>query len=407
MTQIYAIIKIMFNKNEVIKTVRENILPFWQGMTDSENGGFYGEADFYGKPDRAAPKGGILNSRILWTFSAAYSLFGSGGSEAESYRAGAAHARDFLLNAFLDRTHGGLYWLVDHTGKPLNDRKQFYNLAFGIYGLSEHYRATGDRVSLDTAYALFDCIEKYGADTKAGGYIEACQRDWSGIEDFRLSSKEINCPKSMNTILHILEAYTNLLRADGDKRVYNSLESLVHITQDKVINSRRNFNLFFDIDWNSLVQDVSWGHDIEGAWLLHEAALALGDKDIISRARQTALEIAEVIYNAAIDRENGGLLSGCDADGRIHPKKEWWPQAEAFIGFYYAYRLSGSKKYLDCAAGIWDFIQNHFIDKSNGEWHNEMSLDNKVDTKMPKAGFWKCPYHNARACLEVIKRMDE
>jgi mannobiose 2-epimerase len=390
----------MLNKQEAEKMVKNNILPFWQGMADREHGGFYGEADFYGKINKSSDKGCILNSRILWTFSAAFRLF-----KDDTYRESAALAKDFLVTAFADREHGGLYWLVDKTDKPLDTRKQFYNIAFGIYALSEHYLATGDKSSLELAMNLFDATEKYGLDKTAGGYIEACNREWNNIDDFRLSGKDLNSPKSMNTNLHVLEAYTTLTRAGGSECVRKALESLLRITIEKIVNKKRNFELFFDMNWNSLVQDISYGHDIEGSWLLYEAALAVGNESLVSEVKQIALEIAEVTYAAAIDHKNGGLFGGCDEAGKIINKKEWWPQAEAVVGFYNAYELSGNKKYLDAAESIWNYIQNHFADYRNGDWHNELSLDNTPDTNMPKAGFWKCPYHNARACFEIFKRM--
>jgi mannobiose 2-epimerase len=393
---------LMLNRQEALREVKENILPFWQGMVDEKNGGFYGETDFYGNPYKTATKGCILNSRILWTFSAAYRIFGD-----DAYKACAQQARDFLLSAFLDTTHGGLYWLVDHTGKTLDTRKQFYNLAFGIYALSEHYRATGDKSSLELAMALFDATEKYGLDSAKGGYIEACNREWRGIDDFRLSEKDLNCPKSMNTNLHVLEAYTTLSRVSGDERVRKALEMLLHITLDKIVNRDWHFELFFDMDWNSLAKDISYGHDIEGSWLLYEATLAVGDENLVSKVKQTALAIVEVIYNVAIDHKNGGLCSGCDEAGNNHVKKEWWPQAEAVVGFYNAYELSGERKYFDVAESVWGYIQDHFVDRTHGEWHNELNFDNTPDTSMPKAGFWKCPYHNARACLETIGRTGE
>jgi mannobiose 2-epimerase len=397
----------MFNKTEIAQMARTHILPFWQGLADQENGGFYGEADFYGKVNKTAAKGGILHARILWTFSAAYCLF-----KDESYKASAAQAKEFLLSAFVDKTNGGLYWLADHKGQVLDTRKQFYNLAFGIYALAEHFRATGDVPSLDLAHALFDAIEAHGSDPATGGYIEACTCDWRTVDDSRLSDKDLNSPKSMNTNLHVLEAYTNLLRASGDdparrQRVRTALAGLLRVTMDKIVNRNYNFELFFDMNWRSLVGDISWGHDIEGSWLMYEAALAIGDEKLISEVKQTALHIAEATYAAALDHEHGGLLSGCDAAGKIHPKKEWWPQAEAVVGFYNAYELSDEQKYYDAAAGIWDFAQKHFVDYEHGEWHNELSLDNKPDTNMPKSGFWKCPYHNGRMCFELIRRMHQ
>jgi len=390
----------MLSKQDAIREVKENILPFWQGMADEENSGFYGEADFYGKVNKATAKGCILNSRLLWTFSAAYRIFGD-----DAYKACAQRARDFLSSAFLDTTHGGLYWLVDHTGKAMDTRKQFYNIAFGIYALSEYYRATGDKFSLELALSLFDATEQYGLDASAGGYIEACNREWQSIDDFRLSGKDLNCPKSMNTNLHVLEAYTNLTNASNDGCVRKALDILLRVTLDKIVNRDWHFELFFDMNWNSLAKEISYGHDIEGSWLMYEAALTVGDESLISRVIQTTLAIAEVIYTVAIDHNNNGLFSGSNEAGYIHAKKEWWPQAEAIVGFYNAHELSGDQKYLEAADVIWSYIQNHFVDRTHGEWHNELSLDNTPDTSMPKAGFWKCPYHNARACFELIRRM--
>jgi mannobiose 2-epimerase len=395
----------MLNKQNAEKMVKENILPFWQGMIDKEHGGFYGEADFYGKINKNADKGCILNSRILWTFSTAYRLF-----KDEKYKTCAAHAKDFLEKAFFDKEYGGLYWIVDHTGSSPDTRKQFYNIAFGIYALSEYYLATGDKSSLELAMTLFDVMEKHGFDPVKGGYIEARVRDWSDIDDYRLSGKDLNSPKSMNTNLHVLEAYTTLVRAGGDEKVRNALEGLLRITLEKIVNRNNNFELFFDMDWNSLSKEISYGHDIEGSWLMYEAALAaqnchaLDNKDLLSEVKQTALAIADVIHAVAIDHKNGGLIGGCDEAGKLLIKKEWWPQSEAVVGFFNAYELSGDQKYFDAANDIWNYIENYFVDKAIGEWHNELNLDNKPDTTMPKAGFWKCPYHNARACYEIIRR---
>ena len=390
----------MLNKQDAIKIARENILPFWHNLTDDEYGGFYGEADFFGNIKKKANKGCILNSRILWTFSAAHRLFAD-----DSYKSCAANAKNFLSSAFFDRDFGGLYWLVDYKGKQQQTRKQFYNIAFGIYALSEHYLAFNDQSSLELAMYLFDVMEKFGFDPENGGYIEARVRDWRDIDDFRLSSKDLNCPKSMNTNLHILEAYTALVRAGNDEKVKKALDGLLRIALDKIINNR-HFGLFFDMKWNSLSKDLTYGHDIEGSWLICEAALSLGDSSLINSVKQTALSIAEVIYTDAIDRANGGLFRGRNEKGELPGKKEWWTQAEAVVGFYNAYELSGDKKYLDAADNIWEFINQYFIDHVKGEWHNELFNNNIPDSKMPKAGFWKCPYHNARMCFEIIRRLD-
>jgi len=386
-------------RQEAERMVKGNILPFWQNMADKENGGFYGEADFFGKIKKNADKGCILNSRILWTFSAAYRLF-----KDSVYKEYAARAKDFLCSAFLDKEYGGLYWLADHKGGCANNRKQFYNIAFGIYALSEHYLATQDRSSLDLALSLFEVTEKYGLDPSYGGYIEARIRSWQDIDDYRLSGKDLNSPKSMNTNLHVLEAYTTLSAASGQERVRNALEKLLRLMLEKIVNCNHNFDLFFDMEWNSLSNEISYGHDIEGSWLMHEAALAVGGENLVSKVKKAALNTAEVTLNTAIDNKNGGLFSGCDREGNILQRKEWWPQAEAVVGFYNAFELSGENKYLEASEKIWEYIKIHFTDNTNGEWYNELSMDNTPDAKMPKAGFWKCPYHNARCCFEIIKR---
>jgi mannobiose 2-epimerase len=310
------------------------------------------------------------------------------------------------VSAFLDKTHGGLYWLVDSTGKVINDRKQFYNITFGLYGLSEHYRATGDKTSYELSLSLFDVLETYAFDKHAGGYIEACTYDWQSIDDLRLSENEPNCLKTMNTNLHILEAYTNLLKADkGNIPVKKALESLLIVLLEKIVNKNRQFSLFFDLNWNSLSKEISYGHDIEGSWLLYDAALVLENKELLSRVKQVALEIADVIYDKAIDKKNGGIVNDCDEHGKANENKGWWPQAEAVVGFYNAYELSGGQKYLDAADSIWSYIKNYFVDNKNGEWHHELNVDNKPNTERGKASFWKCPYHNARTCFELIERI--
>jgi mannobiose 2-epimerase len=402
----------MLNKQEALKEVKEHILPFWQNMADLENGGFYGEADFYGQANKTAAKGGILHARLLWTFSTAYRTFGE-----TIYKEYAARARDFLLQAFMDGTYGGLYWLTDADGKVLDTRKQFYAIAFGIYAFAEHYRAAGEGASLDTALALFDATERHGRDMAAGGYVEARSREWGEVEDNRLSGKDINTPKSMNTNLHVLEAYTNLLmackaaNAPQTGRVREALAALLAVTLEKIID-RDHFELFFYNDWQSLTsmepqkQFISYGHDIEGSWLLYEAALALGDESIVKEVKNTAQAIANAVFVSAIDHEHGGLYSGRDGAGQVYPKKEWWPQAEAAVGFINAWELSGERRYFDAAVSIWEYIQTRFADHEHGDWHNELSLDNVPDAKMPKAGFWKCPYHNARACFELARRLE-
>lgn len=381
-------------KSKALREVTENILPFWQKLMDRKNGGFYGKADFYGKIDKEADRGGVLNSRLLWTFSAAYRVTGN-----KEYLQYGDCAMDALTGFFFDAEYGGLYWLTDYNGKPTDTKKQFYNQAFGIYALSERYLATGDSLALRYAISLYESMEKHGYEEGYGGYIDAKSRDWEVLLDTSLSSKDLNCAKSMNTNLHVLEAYTNLLRCYDNSGLRARLLELLKITIEKIISDEKRFRLFFNNDWTPISDEVSFGHDIEGSWLIYEAALVLGDEDIIKRAKEISLNMAYWVLENGLDSDNGGLIN--EDGSKI---KAWWPQSEAVVGFYNAYELSGDEKFLSAALNMFDYIEKVFVDSENGEWHNETSLDNAPDKTLPKADMWKCPYHNSRMCFEIAER---
>lgn len=386
---------------EVESELKTNILPFWiKNTVDKENGGFYGLIADDLNVDKKAHKGCILNSRILWTYSCAYKIYGN-----KDYMEMANHALDFMMNHFWDKAYSGLYWMVDYRGNVVNDRKQIYNIAFGIYGLTEYYRATGNKDSLDRAIELFRLMEKHSYDSKNKGYIEACSRDWSPIGDMRLSPKEINCAKTMNTHLHILEAYTNLLRVWNVDEMKSVLRELINVTIDHIVDPETyHFKLFFDMEWKSLSRHVSYGHDIEGSWLLFEAAEVLGDKELIEKARDISVKMAESTYNEGVDNEFGGLLY--ESDGKIitDSSKQWWPHAEAMVGFYNAFELSNKDYYFETSFNMWRYTDKYLVDKKYGEWFDMVTREGKHNPSI-KVEPWKCPYHNARACFEIMGRL--
>lgn len=388
---------------QVLKELKEDILPFWiNNVMDKENGGYYGQVTNDLSVNREADKGCTLNSRILWTYSYAYRMF-----KEESYLKAAQQAYDFMLKYFWDKECSGLYWMVNYKGNPVDTRKQIYNIAFGVYGLTEFYKASGCEESLKKAIELYEVIEKYSYDSEYRGYIEALTREWHIIEDMRLSPKDLNSKKSMNTHLHILEAYTNLYRVWKDKIFEAKFRELLNVTIDHIISEDTyQFKLFFDEKWNSLVGTVSYGHDIEGSWLLYEAAEVLGDEQLIKKAGHIALKMAEKVYEDGIDRESGGIFSDKHENGKIHDIKAWWPQAEAMVGFLNAYQLSGDEKFIEASYGMWRYIDKYFLDKTKGEWFNEVIGEGKVLEHMAKVDLWKCPYHNSRACYEVIERLE-
>jgi cellobiose epimerase len=380
-----------------------NILPFWKkNMIDNKNGGFFGEIDFNMQVIGDAPKGLILNARLLWTFSSVYSY-----TKSEEDIALAKQAYEYLNNNFYDGIYGGYFWSVNAKGEPNDTKNQIYALAFAIYGFSEYYKVTREPGALAKAIAIFHVIEEHAFDKENKGYIDAFARDWSEMEDIRLCAGDLNSKKTMNTHLHIMEAYANLFLNWKDDHLKCQLESLIRIFLDIIISPEDyHLNLFFDEKWNKESEIISYGHDIEAGWLIHESSLIHGSKKLIEEVEQ----IVPLITGAALEGHApiGGIIHESDRSG-VHSddQMEWWPQAEALVGLLNVYQITKNEKYIDKAVQIGRFTQDYIVDKRNGEWHYRVNSKGKpVDTYV-KAGFWKCPYHNTRACLEILKRVEE
>lgn len=386
-------------QKKVFEDELENILAYWVNhAVDSEYGGFYGQIHNDNSINKKAIKGAVLNSRILWTFSAAYNRF-----QRSEYMAMAWRSFLYIETFFVDTAFGGLYWSVDFTGKPLNKKKQVYALAFGLYGMSEFYKATKHENALTIAKMLFNCIEQHGYDPIRGGYFEAFSQEWDDLSDMRLSDKDVNEKKTMNTHLHILEAYTNLYHVWPSDALRKQILHLLKVFEDHIINqSSYHLNLFFDENWNSKSEVISFGHDIEASWLLLEAAGALGDSALIAKFKEIGLKIV----NSAIKGldENGGLNYELDR-GILNNEKHWWVQAEAMVGLINAFQISGEYSFHDYFERCWNFTERNIIDHQNGEWFWGINKDQTVMQNEDKVGLWKCPYHNARACLEISDRL--
>ncbi|NDV94811.1 N-acyl-D-glucosamine 2-epimerase [Dysgonomonas sp. 521] len=379
-------------KNEL----ENNILSFWiEKMQDTRNGGFYGQIDGNDVLHPEANKGAILNARILWTFSSAYRIL-----RKEEYLKMAQRAFDYITTYFIDKEYGGVYWELDYKGNPVNTKKQTYVQGFMLYGFSEYYRATGNAQALELAKEFFYLIEN-SHDNALGGYLEAYTRDWEPIEDMRLSDKDANEKKTMNTHLHVLEPYTNLCRVWDNRELKDAQKRLIGIFTDRILDKKTNhLNLFFDEEWNVKSTAISYGHDIEASWLLFEAAEVLGDKDLLFQIKSLSLDIA----NAASEglEADGSMIYEKDGN-HIESERHWWVQAEAVVGYMYAYKNSKSLGYKEKASRLWNYIQNRIVDHENGEWHWSRTADGSVNHKDDKAGFWKCPYHNGRMCMEMIE----
>jgi mannobiose 2-epimerase len=390
-------------KRQVQDELTDNILPFWmEKMKDDEQGGFYGQIRGDGQLFPESDKGGILNARILWTFSAAYLQ-----EKDPVYLEMANRAKEFTLVHFFDTELGGTYWTISFDGKPVETKKQIYSQAFFIYAFSEHYRASGDSSSLETAVELFRLIEKHSFDAELNGYFEAYSRDWKLLEDLRLSEKDANEKKTMNTHLHILEAYTNLYRVWKDDALARQLRNMILIFTEKIVNTKtRHLDLFFDENWNSKSQIVSYGHDIEASWLIDEAARVLGDPVLLTEVQAICTGIAEAACEGL--QPDGSLFYERDsATGHLDRDRHWWVQAEAVVGFINAFELTGNNEWLDKALNCWNYISKNLIDRTGKEWFWSISDKGIANRKDDKAGFWKCPYHNSRMCLEVMIRLEK
>ena len=394
--------KLVLFKKEMQDVLTGNILPFWiDKMVDHENGGFYGRIDGHGNLHADAEKGGILNARILWTFSAAYRVLGK-----SEYLEMATRAKDYIIAHFIDREYGGTYWSLDYKGNPKDTKKQFYAIGFMIYGLSEYVRATGDKEALDYAIQLFECIEEHSLDVIYNGYIEACTREWSEIADMRLSDLDANYPKSQNTHLHIIEPYANLYRVWKDERLEKALRNMINIFTDKILNPETNhLDLFFEKDWTRGAGHLeSYGHDIECSWLMHEAALVLGDAEVLKKVEEIVPLVAKASEKGL--NPDGSMIHEANLDtGHVDDDLHWWVQAEAVVGFYNIYQHFGDESALDKSLQCWQYIKDNLIDYEGGEWYWSRRPDGTLNLDDDKAGFWKCPYHNGRMCLEIIERI--
>ena len=391
-------------KNALEQELTGNILKFWIEKMEDPRGGFYGKMSGSGILEPDAVKGGILNARILWTFSSAYRVLGR-----PEYLKAAQRAEREILGKFIDPEYGGTFWSVNADGTPSDAKKQFYAIAFTIYGLAEYFRATADDKALEAAVALYRKIEEHSFDPEFGGYLEACTRDWQPIEDMRLSEKDQNDAKTMNTHLHILEAYTNLYRVWKDDGLREQLRNLILVFLGRICGPDGHLQLFFDEKWTLNGQIQSFGHDIECSWLLWEAAEVLGDEEILARCRPVCSQIAMAGMEGYAPGR-GIIYEWNIGEGEKNLNRDWWPQAEAIVGCWNQYQMNGDEKWREAALDFWEFIKEHVI-APDGEWYwgavpaedgGEGFTPNTTDDR---AGFWKCPYHNGRMCLEMIERL--
>jgi mannobiose 2-epimerase len=387
-------------RNAIEADLRGNILPFWiRHVANRPARTFHGHLNNALAVDPTVERGALLTSRILWTYASALRQYGE-----PDYRNMADFAYGDLLARYHDAKYGGFHWSINADGTVKRDRKQVYGQAFALYALTEYHAATGVRDPLDQAISVFKLLERFARERTHGGYLEAFARDWSPIADMRLSDVDQNDPKSQNTLLHVMEAYTRLLNVWPDPGLHAALRDLVELMLTRVVDARTgHLRLFFTIDWQPTSDKISYGHDIEAAWLLSRAAEALGDVALTARINALVLKIADVTLAEGTDTD-GGIFNLGAPTGIVDASKEW-PQAEAVVGFLNAWQLSHEGRYLAAAAKTWAFIEQRLIDRKNGEWFRGVTREGKVIPTFEKVGFWKCPYHNGRMGLEVVARL--
>lgn len=378
--------------------LKNDLLPFWMKLRDPR-GGYAGRVTFDGTVMWDADKGTILHSRILWFFSNAAMLFGD--KELLAY---AAHAYQWLRDCCFDPIRGGIYWSLTPNGDPLDDTKHIYNMAFGIYALSSYYLAGGEKEALTLAMSLFNTVE---AKCRLGdGYGESYRVDFTPEENRKLSGNGVIAQRTMNSLLHLYEGYTELYRAGHDPRVGNALRKMAELILRRVFNPEKcRLEVFFDRNWQSLVNVHSYGHDVEAAWLLERGTEILGDPGLAERMGVMCRVLADSVYEGAyvgdcllLEREND----------RDKTDRVWWVQAEAVVGFYHAYRKTGDERFREATQKIWEYIKTYLLDRPHGgEWIGYLGETGISRGRADLVGPWKCPYHNGRMCMEMIRRTRE
>lgn len=389
------------NLKAELTTELDNILEYWsKHAVDQKNGGFIGQIDSNEHKNLEAEKGAVLNARILWSFSAAYKII-----KDDAYKKIARNAFEYIITHFYDSEFGGIYWSINADTSPKDTKNQIYALAFVIYGMTEYYAISKDEKALEYSILLYKKIQEHSYDPIHKGYFEAFTRDWQPVEDLRLSDKDANEKKTMNTHLHIVEAYANLYKVWKDETLKNDIVELLNVIETHFINKETgHLRLFFDENWVEKPDVISYGHNIEAAWLLLQCAEISEDEALIERYKKYVIQMTDATIEG-IDPIDGGLWYELEPkENRLIKEKHWWPQAELMIGFFNAYQLTDDKNYLNIVLKNWEFVKNHLLDKQNGEWFWGVYEDYSLIQK-DKTGFWKCPYHNSRACIELIQRI--
>ncbi len=392
----------------------ENILAYWMKYSLEKDGqGFYGAVDLNNQAVPGANKTSVLNARILWTFAAAANLYPGKGYEHLAHK-----AYRVLNEDFADKEQGGFYMELSADNKVSVDIKHTYAQAFVIYSLSKYYEFHPVTEVMEKVQDFFRFLDHKTKDPELPGYRESFTRDWNIYQENRMADN--NEPKSMNTHLHILEAYAAVYKIWKDDLVKQRLTELLEIFTGQIIREDGHLGIFFTEEFaetKSSKAICSFGHEIEASWLIWEAAEILGDQSILTKTKPLVLKMAEAVWRVGVDKDGGMFLESTRFGSHVRTNKHWWLQAETLVGFMNAFQLSGDQKYWDTVKLSWDFIDKHVIDHEGGEWFTKVNrlgqpyLIEPEDDPSPfyrndwKIDPWKCPYHNGRAMMELSRRI--
>ncbi len=384
-------------KKEIREHLQQSIIPFWKSLRDDTYGGYYGYVGYDLTVDERAVKGCILNSRITWFFANAYLTLGD-----ESLISEERHGFEFMKEFCLDKENGGVFWSVTYDGKPEDTTKHTYNQAFSIYALSAYYDATKDEESIRIAEELYELIEEKCRNE--GGYLEAFDRQFYPMENDKLSENGVIADRTMNTLLHVFESYTEFYRVTKKKEVKERLEWMMDIIAEKIYNPKlHRQEVFFDLDYHTLIDLHSYGHDIETAWLVDRGVEIVGNPEYEAKMTPITKDLTRQIYETAY--KSHSLSNECEK-GIVDTDRVWWVQAEAVVGFLNGYQKDKDRlEYLKAAEDIWQYIKTYLIDTREGsEWYWLLDREGRPYEDKPIVEPWKCPYHNGRMCIEVIRR---
>lgn len=377
----------------------DDLVPFWLALLDRFHGGHYTRMDERGTIDRKAPKSTVFVARLLWFLSTVGRALGHAQCLEQ-----AARTQSFLLTRLRDGAHGGLFWSVTHEGRPADTVKHLYAHAFGIYGLSAHAIATGNAESLGAAKELFVLLESR-LRRPDGCYAESFDAAWRPIEDRRIAWHGGVATITANAHLHLVEAYTTLLRAWPSAGPRAALHDLVRLMLDRFVKpDGTGLHPALDGALEPLPGPPSYGHDIEASWLLEAAGDALDDPALRQRLRTVAAAMAQAAATGGQLRDGGFLSSPVRADATTLPPRVWWVQAEAVVGLVNAAQRGANRDMMSRAEAAWRFIERAMIDRERGDWFEAVDADGRPIPGRLKVGPWKEPYHQGRACLEIARR---